>query len=242
MNDVCQNCWAIEVYRKVRTEVLINNNLYQYRRLRRESRSPQVSTNFNQLQTHQMTVRNRHFCPRRLGYQTCSHTRTHHLTEIISIVTQLQINWESVKSLLFLATDASPLQVRIKPVENLPTVVVIPIPAHTAEFANLFLSLTIVSWNLATPTLDTTENQSLVDLLAYMKTNLVTYNGVSLINLLHSPRPGTHTKDEERRWVVHNPYEILGTHKNQQICFINWQISDSWTCEPTGSYNHLLPM
>ena len=71
------------------------------------------------------------------------------------------------------------------PVENLPTVVAIPIPARTAEFANVFVTLTIAGRNLATPTLDTTENQRLVDLLAYMKANLGTYTGVSLINLLH---------------------------------------------------------
>ena len=74
---------------------------------------------------------------------------------------------------------------RIDPVENLPTVVVIPLPARTAEFANLFVTLTIAGRNLATPTLDTTENQKLVDLLAYMKAKLGTYTGVSLINLLH---------------------------------------------------------
>ena len=74
---------------------------------------------------------------------------------------------------------------RIDPVENLPTVVVIPIPARTAELANLFVTPTIGGRNLATPTLDTTENQKLVDLLAYMKANLGTYTGVSLINLLH---------------------------------------------------------
>ena len=86
---------------------------------------------------------------------------------------------------IFWLPDGSPLQVRIDPVENIPTVLVIPIPARTAEFANLFVSLTIAGRNLATPILDTTENQSLVDLLAYMKTNLGTYTGVSLINLLH---------------------------------------------------------
>ena len=74
---------------------------------------------------------------------------------------------------------------RIDPVENLPAVVVIPIPARTAEFANLFVTLSVASRNLATPTSDTTENQRLVDLLAYMKANLGTYTGVSLINLLH---------------------------------------------------------
>ena len=74
---------------------------------------------------------------------------------------------------------------RIDPVENLPTVVVIPIPARTAEFANLFVTLTIASRNLATPTLDTTENPKSVDLLAYLKANLGTYTGLSLTNLLH---------------------------------------------------------
>ena len=85
---------------------------------------------------------------------------------------------------IFWLPDGSPLQVRIDPVENLPTVVVIPIPARTAEFANLFVTLTIASRNLATPTLDTTENPTLVDLLAYMKANLETYTGVSLTNQL----------------------------------------------------------
>ena len=84
----------------------------------------------------------------------------------------------------FWLPDGSHLQVRIDPVENLPTVVVIPIPARTAEFANLFVTLTIASRNLATPILDTTENQRLVDLLTCMKANLGTYNGASLINLL----------------------------------------------------------
>ena len=74
---------------------------------------------------------------------------------------------------------------RIDPVENLPTVLVIPIPARTAEFANLFVTLSIASRNLATPTLDTSEKQRLEDLLAYMKANLGTYTGVSLTNLLH---------------------------------------------------------
>ena len=86
---------------------------------------------------------------------------------------------------VFWQPNSSLLQVRIDPVENLPTVVVIPIPARTAEFANLFVTLTIAGRNLATPTLDTTANQSLVYLPAYMKPNLGTYIAVSLINLLH---------------------------------------------------------
>ena len=96
------------------------------------------------------------------------------------------INLEECKiTKIFWLPDGSPFQVRIDPVENLPTVVVIPIPARTAEFTNLFVTLTIAGRNLATPTLDTTENQKVVDLLAYMKANLGTYTGVSLINLLH---------------------------------------------------------
>ena len=85
---------------------------------------------------------------------------------------------------IFWLPEGSPLQVRIDPVENLPTVVVIPVPVRKAEFANLFVTLTIAGRNLATQTLDTTENQSLLDILAYMKANLGTYTGVSLINLL----------------------------------------------------------
>ena len=91
---------------------------------------------------------------------------------------------ESKIANLFWLPDGRPLQVRIDPVENLPTVV-IPIPARTADNANLFVTLTIASRNLATPILDTTENQRLVVLLAYMKTNLGTYTRVSLITLLH---------------------------------------------------------
>ena len=86
---------------------------------------------------------------------------------------------------IFWLPDGRPLQVRIDPVENLPTAVVIPITARPAEFASLFVTLTIAGRNLATPILDSTENQRLVDLLAYMKTNLGTYTGVSLVNLLH---------------------------------------------------------
>ena len=47
---------------------------------------------------------------------------------------------------------------QIDPVESLPTVVVISILARKAEFAKLFVTLTIAGRILATPTLDTTEN------------------------------------------------------------------------------------
>ena len=102
---------------------------------------------------------------------------------------------------IFWLPDGNPVQVRIDPDENLPTVVVITIPGRTAEFANLFVTLTIAGRNLATLILDTTKNQKLVDLLAYMKTNLGTYTGVSLINLLHRTcnRYDLETIDEEGR-------------------------------------------
>ena len=121
----------------------------------------------------------------------------------------LNSNWSSINlgeckiTNIFRLPDGSPLQVRIDPVENLPIVVVIPIPARTAEFANLFVTLTIAGRNLASPTLDTTENQRLVDVFPYMKANLGTYTGVSLNNTiaqkLQSLRPGTQKIDEEGR-------------------------------------------
>ena len=116
-------------------------------------------------------------------------SQSHTNTSLNSV--NLNCKWTSINlgeckiTNIFWLPDGSPLQVRIEPLENLPTVVVIPKPARTAEFANLFVTLTITGRNLATPTLDTTENQKLVDHLAYMKTNLETYTGVSLTNLLH---------------------------------------------------------
>ena len=113
----------------------------------------------------------------------------------------------------FWLPNGSPFQVQIDPVENLPTVVVIPIPARTAEIANIFVTLTIAGRNLATPTLDTTENQKWVDLLAYMKANLGTYTGVSLINLLHETcnRYDLELRKETRNVgeFFQNPYEVL---------------------------------
>ena len=116
-------------------------------------------------------------------------SQSHTNTPLDSV--NLNCKWTSINlgeceiTNIFWLPDGSPLKVRKDPVENLPTVVVIRIPARTAEFANLFVTLTIAGRNFATPTLDTTENQRLVDLLAYMKANLGTYTGVSLLNLLH---------------------------------------------------------
>ena len=102
---------------------------------------------------------------------------------------------------VFWLPDGSLLQVRFGPVENLSTVVVIPIPTRTAEISDLFVTLTIAGRNMATPTLDTTDNQRLVDLLAYMKINFwdlhwgVTYQPIA--RNLQSLRLGTQTIDDE---------------------------------------------
>ena len=160
-----------------------------------------MSKNIHQLQTHQTTVRITYFYSRRPGvWKRGTHHSKASIRNINLAVTRrhttqteffFNCNCTSNKlgeckvTKIFWLLDGSPLQVRINPVGNLPTVVVIPIPARTAEFANLFVTLTIAGRNLATPILDTTKNQRLVDLLAYMKTNLGTYTGVSLINLLH---------------------------------------------------------
>ena len=72
--------------------------------------------------------------------------------------TSINLGECKITSVLWLP-DGSPLQVRMDPVANLPTVVVIPVPACAAEFANLFVNLAIAGRNLATPVLDTTENK-----------------------------------------------------------------------------------
>ena len=114
-----------------------------------------------------------------------SHTNTP-FNRIIFNCIWTSINFRECKiTNVFWLPDGSPLQMRLDTAENLPIVVVIPIPARTAEVANFFVTLTIAGRILATPTLDTNENQSLVDLMAYMKAIFGTYTGVSLINLLH---------------------------------------------------------
>ena len=151
----------------------------------------------------------------------------------------------------FWLPDGSPLQVRIDPVENLPIVVVIPIPVRTAEFANLFVALTLAGRNLTTPTLDTAENQKLVDLLAYMKANLGTYTGVSLINLLHGTcslydlefkqwtrKVGelltTPTNSTNQSTSPKNEFLIVG--RKGQLGTTNHQDPNNWTREPIGNY------
>ena len=90
-------------------------------------------------------------------------SQSHTNTQLIRV--NFNCNWVSINlgeckiTKIFWLPDWSPLQVRIDPVENLPIVVVIPTPARTPEFANLFVTLTIAGRNLTTPTLDTTENQ-----------------------------------------------------------------------------------
>ena len=159
----------------------------------------------------------------------------------------LNCKWTSITlgqckiTYIFWLPDGSPLQVRIDPVENLPTVVVIPLPARTAELANLFVTLTNAGRNLATPILDTTEKQRLVDLLAYMKANLGTYTGMSLTNLLHKTcnlydlefkrwtrkvgeLPTTTTKSKNQSTSPKNKIPIVGGKGQLELPIINTQI------------------
>ena len=50
-----------------------------------------------------------------LKYQSRSHTQTHHSTELILNVSGLQSIWESVKSLIFLATRREPFASTSRP-------------------------------------------------------------------------------------------------------------------------------
>ena len=146
----------------------------------------------------------------------------------------------------FWLPDGNSVQVNIETVENQPTVVVIPIPAPTAEIANLLVTPTITRQILATPFLDTRENQRLVDLLAYMKRNLGTYTVVSLINLLHEIcnlydlefRQKTKKVGESFK----RPYEVLPIQNNQLICFTTKQNPDGCTLKANWDIQIILPM
>ena len=105
--------------------------------------------------------------------------------------------------MFFWLPDGSPVHVRIDPVQNLPTVVVIPIPARTAKLANFFVTLTIASRNLATPILDATEKPKLgLSPGVYDSKPWNPHCGVTdqpVTRNLQSLRPGNHTIDEEGR-------------------------------------------
>ena len=94
--------------------------------------------------------------------------------------TPISLQGEHTITNIFWITDGISLQVRIRVVENLLAVILIPITVRTEEFANLFVTLKISS------TLEKKENQSLDDLLIYMDKNLGIFSEVSQIHILHA--------------------------------------------------------
>ena len=94
--------------------------------------------------------------------------------------TPFYLKGEHFISIIFWIPDGSPLQVRLRVVENLLAIIRIPKTVRTEEFANLFLTVYI------SRTLDKGENQSLNGLLDYMDENLGRFNEVSHINIMHA--------------------------------------------------------
>ena len=94
--------------------------------------------------------------------------------------TPLSLQGEHFITTIFWISDGSPLEVRLRVIENLLAIILIPITVRTEEFANLFVTLKI------SRTLDKRENESLDDLLDYMDKNIGRFNEVSHINILHA--------------------------------------------------------
>ena len=106
--------------------------------------------------------------------------KTHFRADIRCKRTPLFLQGEHFITTIFWIPDGSPLQVRLRVIENLLLIILIPITVRTEEFANLFVTLKI------SRTLDKRENQSLDDLLDYMDKNLGRFNEVPHINILHA--------------------------------------------------------
>ena len=104
--------------------------------------------------------------------------KTHLRADIRCKWTPFSLQGEHFNTTIFWIPDGSPLQVRLRVIENLLAIILIPITVQTEEFANLFVTLKI------SRTLDKRENQSLDDLLDYMDKNLGRFNEVSHINIL----------------------------------------------------------
>ena len=93
--------------------------------------------------------------------------------------TPISLQGEHTITNIFWITDGNSFQVRIRVVENLLAVILIPITVRTEEFANLSVTLKI------SRTLKKKENQSLDDLI-YMDKNLGVFSEVSQIDILHA--------------------------------------------------------
>ena len=106
--------------------------------------------------------------------------KTHSTADIRCKRTLFSLQGEHFITIIFRIPDRIPLQVRLRVIENLLAIILIPITVQTAESANLFVTLKI------SRTLDKRENQSLDNLLDYENKNLGRFNEVSHINILHA--------------------------------------------------------
>ena len=102
--------------------------------------------------------------------------KTHLRADIRCKWTPFSLQGEHFITTIFWIPDGSPLQVRLRVIDNLLAIILIPITVRTEEKVTLKISRT----------LDKRENQSLDDLLDYMDKNLGRFNEVSHINVLHA--------------------------------------------------------
>ena len=106
--------------------------------------------------------------------------KTHLRADIRCKWTPFSLQGEHFIATIFCIPDGSPLHVRLRVIENLLAIILIPKTVRTEEFANLFVTLK------NSKTLDKKENQSLDDLLDFMDNNLGRFNEVSHINILQA--------------------------------------------------------
>ena len=92
----------------------------------------------------------------------------------------LSLQGEHFITTIFWIPDESPLEVRLRVVDNLLLIILIPITVRTEKLANLSLELKTSN------ALDKMENQSLDDLLDYMDKKPGRFNKVSHINFLRA--------------------------------------------------------
>ena len=95
-------------------------------------------------------------------------------------MTKISLQGDHRISTIFWILEGSTLQVRIRVLENPVAVIPIPITIQTEKFTNLFVIQNI------SKILDKGENQSMDDLVNFIKTNHRALHEVSHINILHA--------------------------------------------------------
>ena len=105
--------------------------------------------------------------------------KTHLRADIRWNCTPFSLQGEHFRTIIFWVPDGSPLQVRLRVVENLLARILISIDVATEELDKLFVILK------TSRTLDARKNQSLDDLLDYVDKNPERFSEVSHINILH---------------------------------------------------------